>query len=113
MNCPLPMVLGGAGSNPGGGWSALGKMPKNRLVTLLILTFWFGGCGRDRTVDIPPSPERAPAVSGMRVSFADVVERVAPAVVTIRGSRARDSSKISQQRLMSLFQEANLQAECS
>ena len=63
-----------------------------RGLALLIALIGLVGCGRDETVNLPP-PATAPVpttTAALRTSYAEVVNRVAPAVVTIRTeSRAR------------------------
>ena len=59
-------------------------MKRIKLVTLLIL-LWLTACGREQPVNLPP-PAAPPATTstGVRTSFAEVVNRVSPAVVTVR-----------------------------
>ena len=55
------------------------------LVLLLLIQFSLSGCRRREMVDLPPPPtEPATTTSGVRTSYAEVVTRVSPAVVTIR-----------------------------
>ena len=55
------------------------------LSALAILAISLGACKRDRTLNIPaPSNQPTTTTVGVRTSYADVVSRVSPAVVTIR-----------------------------
>lgn len=67
--------------------------PKNRrwprfpkpLLLLLIIQISLGACSRSETVELPAPPaEPATTTTGVRTSYAEVVNRVSPAVVTIR-----------------------------
>jgi serine protease Do len=59
-------------------------MKRIKLLTLLILIS-LTGCGREEPVKLPPPSTPPPTTStGVRTSFAEVVDRVSPAVVTIR-----------------------------
>ena len=52
---------------------------------LLIILISMSGCSRSETVDVPvPAAEPAKTAVGVKTSYADVVNRVSPAVVTIR-----------------------------
>lgn len=61
-------------------------------LALIIALISLTGCGRDENVNLPP-PSAAPppaTTAALRTSYAEVVNRVSPAVVTIRTeSRAR------------------------
>src|SRR5687768_1478452 len=62
-----------------------------RKLTFLIVLISVSGCGREEAVNLPP-PAATPATTtaALRTSYAEVVNRVSPAVVTIRTeSRAR------------------------
>ena len=62
-----------------------------RQVTLLIALILVSSCGREEKVSLPP-PSTPPltTVAALRTSYAEVVQRVSPSVVTIRTeSRAR------------------------
>ena len=60
------------------------RFPK-LLVLLLMIQISLGGCSRRETVDLPPPPaEPATTTTGVRTSYAEVVNRVSAAVVTIR-----------------------------
>jgi len=62
-------------------WSRFAKP----LLLLLILQLCLSGCSRSESVDLPPpSAEPATTTTGIRTSYAEVVNRVSPAVVTIR-----------------------------
>src|SRR5688500_7004422 len=55
------------------------------LYLLLIIQILLSGCSGREMVDLPPPPtEPATTTSGVRTSYAEVVTRVTPAVVTIR-----------------------------
>ena len=55
------------------------------LYLLLIIQILLSGCGRKGTVDLPAPPAQpVTTASGVRTSYAEVVNRVTPAVVTIR-----------------------------
>ncbi|CAN5766800.1 DegQ family serine endoprotease [soil metagenome] len=55
------------------------------LYLLLIIQILLSGCSRRETVDLPAPPaETATTATGVRSSYAEVVNRVSPAVVTIR-----------------------------
>ena len=55
------------------------------LVLLLIVQIALNGCSRREAVNLPPPPaEPATTTTGVRTSYAEVVKRVSPAVVTIR-----------------------------
>ena len=62
-----------------------------RRLAVLIALLSVTGCGREETVNLPPPPAPSPTTtSALRTSYADVVNRVSAAVVTIRTeSRAR------------------------
>jgi Do/DeqQ family serine protease len=59
-------------------------MKRITLLTLLIL-IWLTSCGREEPVNLPP-PSTPPATTstGIRTSYAEVVNRISAAVVTIR-----------------------------
>ena len=60
------------------------RFPKPILL-LLIIQIALSGCSRRQSVDLPPPPaEPATTSSGVRTYYAEVVNRVSPAVVTIR-----------------------------
>lgn len=60
------------------------RFPKS-LLLLLIIHVSLSGCSRRETVDLPAPPvEPATTTVGLRTSYAEVVNRVSPAVVTIR-----------------------------
>ena len=62
-----------------------------RRLTLLIALISVSGCGREETVKLPPPAAPSPTTSAaLRTSYAEVVNRVSAAVVTLRTeSRAR------------------------
>src|SRR5262249_47732367 len=61
------------------------RIPAASVIVLLLVGLMFGGCRRDRVLNIPPPASQAATTSiGVRTTFADIVSRVAPAVVTIR-----------------------------
>lgn len=75
----------------GRGDRRLGRSKKRMFLVVLLLLISFSACGRDETPKLP-SPPAQPVTSsaGVRTSFAEVVNRVSPAVVTIRTeSRSR------------------------
>lgn len=60
------------------------RFPKSYL-PLLIILISLSGCSRSETVDLPaPAAEPAQTATGVKTSYAEVVNRVSPAVVTIR-----------------------------
>ena len=70
------------------------------LLSLALVVAWFiAGIGQDRLASVKPANGPAPAVSnsgiaGVQASYADLVTRVAPAVVTIRSTeRARTAQQ--------------------
>lgn len=65
--------------------SARGKewMKTTRLLFLSVMLL-LAGCGRDRTVNLPSPSVPSTTTVGVRTSYAEVVSRVSPAVVTIR-----------------------------
>lgn len=69
----------------------LARSKKLMLPVVLLLLLSLGACGRDETPKLPPPPVETNTTSaGVRTSFAEVVNRVSPAVVTIRTeSRSR------------------------
>ena len=55
------------------------------LLLLFLIQFSLSGCRRREVVDLPPPPaEPVTTTIGLRTSYAEVVNRVSPAVVTIR-----------------------------
>jgi len=63
----------------------MSKQKRVGLFTLGLVVLVFGACRRDRTLNIPaPSNQPTATAAGVRNSYADVVNRVSPAVVTIR-----------------------------
>lgn len=62
-----------------------------RKLALVIAALSVSGCGREEKVNLPPPAAPPPATTAaLRTSYAEVVNRVSPAVVTIRTeSRAR------------------------
>ena len=59
-------------------------MKRIKLLTLLILIS-LTGCSREEPVNLPPPSTPPPTTStGVRTSFAEIVDKVSPAVVTIR-----------------------------
>ena len=59
-------------------------MKRIKLLIFLILIS-LTGCGREEPVNLPPPASPPPTTStGVRTSFAEVVDKVSPAVVTIR-----------------------------
>jgi Do/DeqQ family serine protease len=57
----------------------------NLLLVLLSVVLLLGSCQRANSLTLPsPNNNRSPAVAGVETSYAEVVKRVAPAVVTIR-----------------------------
>lgn len=69
----------------------LARSKKLMLPVVLLLLLSLGACGRDETPKLPTPPVETNTTSaGVRTSFAEVVNRVSPAVVTIRTeSRSR------------------------
>lgn len=69
----------------------LARSKKLMLPVVLLLLLSLGACGRDETPKLPTPPVETNTTSaGVRASFAEVVNRVSPAVVTIRTeSRSR------------------------
>ena len=64
-----------------GSWPRVSKL----LVLFLMIPISLGGCSRREAVDLPPPPaEPATTTTGVRTSYAEVVNRVSAAVVTIR-----------------------------
>jgi len=62
----------------------LPRFPKP-LLLLLLIQILLSGCGRRETVNLPaPSAQPTTTTAGVRTSYAEVVNRVSPAVVTIR-----------------------------
>lgn len=74
----------------GRGDRRLGRSKKRMFLVVLLLLISFSACGRDETPKLP-SPPAQPVTSsaGVRTSFAEVVNRVSPAVVTIRTESRR------------------------
>jgi len=62
------------------------------LLLLLLIQFSLSSCRRREAVDLPPPPvEPATTTTGIRTSYAEVVNRVSPSVVTIR-TKARSQA---------------------
>lgn len=70
--------------------SRLARVPKT-LLPLVVVLLSLSACGRDETPTLAPPPAQPVTTSaGLQTSFAEVVNRVSPAVVTIRTeSRSR------------------------
>lgn len=55
------------------------------LLLILLIQISLTGCGRKETVNLPvPSTQPATTTAGVRTSYAEVVDRVSPSVITIR-----------------------------
>jgi len=71
----------------------LARFPKN-LLLLLVLQISLSACGREETPSLPPPPAQPVTTSaGVQASFAEVVNRVSPAVVTIRTESRRHAPR--------------------